>query len=33
MHQHFKKQQQEVQKYETENKKMTAEAALLEQQI
>ena len=33
MHSHFKKQQQEVQKYEAENKKMASEAALLDQQI
>lgn len=33
MHQHFKKQQQEVQKYEADNKRMAAEAALLDQQI
>lgn len=33
MHQHFKKQQQEVQKYEVENKRMAAETAALDQQI
>lgn len=33
MHQHFKKQQQEVQKFEADNKRMTTEAAQLDQQI